>query len=188
MAEEPSPWVVRFAPLVPAAGEVLDVACGAGRHVRFFLAQGHSVTAVDRDVSGLADLTGSPGLTVIEAELEGGGPWPLEDLHFAGVVVTNYLHRPLFPALLTALAPGGALIYETFAAGNERFARPHSPDHLLRRGELLDVVRGKLRVVAFEDMEVAEPRPAVVQRICALAEADTGSAGLGATIRDRQRP
>lgn len=184
---EPSPWIVRFAPLVPAGGEVLDVACGAGRHVRFFLARKHAVTAVDSDVSGLADLRDIPGLTVIEADLESGQPWPLGHRRFAGVIVTNYLHRPLFPTLLRALAPGGALIYETFAAGHERFARPRHPDHLLRRGELLDVVRGKLRVIAFEDREVKEPMPAGVQRLCAVAAAEVRSAGCGRAFSGRRR-
>ena len=87
---------------------------------------------------------------------------------FAGVVVANYLHRPLFPRLLDALAPSGVLIYETFAAGNERFGRPSNPDFLLREGELLDVVKGKLRVVAYEDLFVADPKPAMIQRICAV--------------------
>ena len=160
----PSAWVERFAPFVPVGAPVLDVASGDGRHARLFLARGHPVTAVDRDTSRL----GTPGMTIVEADLE-TGPWPLADARFGGVVVTNYLHRPLFPALVAAVAPGGALIYETFAQGNERLGKPRNPDHLLRPGELLEAVRGSLRVVAYEDLEVSAPRRAMVQRICAVS-------------------
>ncbi len=164
----PSPWVERFAPLVPEGAAVLDVACGGGRHTRLFLARGHPVTAVDRDAARLDPPRGTPGLTVVEADLEAGGPWPFADTRFGGVVVINYLHRPLMVANVAAVAAGGALIYETFAQGNERFGKPRKPDHLLRPGELLQAARGKLRVVAYEDLEVSAPRPAMVQRICAV--------------------
>jgi len=164
----PSPWVQRFAERVPKGGTVLDLACGAGRHARLFLARGHPVVALDRDTSRLTDLAGAAGLEIVQADLEDGGPFPLAGRHFAGLVVTNYLHRPLFPALIAALVPGGVLIYETFAQGNERFGKPRNPDHLLRPGELLEAVRGHLRVLAYEDLTVEVPRPAAVQRICAL--------------------
>lgn len=167
--EAPSPWVERFAPLVPAGSAVLDVACGGGRHARLFLGRSHAVTAVDIDVSRLGPAADETGLTAIEADLEDGGRWPLGRARFGGVVVTNYLHRPLFPALVAAVAPGGVLIYETFARGNERFGKPRNPDHLLEPGELLEAVRGKLRVIAYEDVEAGEPRPAMIQRICAAA-------------------
>ena len=165
--ESPSAWVTRWAARVPAGGRVLDVACGGGRHTRYFAARGHSVVAVDRDSATPARLAGIPGVTALCADLEGGA-WPFPDERFAGIVVTNYLHRPLFPHVLAALAPAGALIYETFAAGNERFGRPSNPAFLLDPGELLDVVRGRLRVLAYEDLQVADPRPAMVQRICAV--------------------
>lgn len=169
---EPSAWVRRFAGLVPAGGPVLDLACGAGRHVRLFLACRHPVTALDRDISGLADLAGRPDLEIVEADLEDGRPFPLDGRRFAAVVVTSYLYRPLLPALVAAVAPGGLLIYETFARGNERFGKPRNPDHLLAPGELLEAVRGELRVLAYEDLTVEEPRPACVQRICARWETD----------------
>jgi SAM-dependent methyltransferase len=162
----PSAWVVRWSGLVPAGGRVLDIACGNGRHARFFAGRGHPVEAVDRDPAKLAPLAGIPGISARSADLE-GGQWPFPGERFAGIVVANYLHRPLFPHLLAALAAGGVLIYETFAAGNERYGRPSNPAFLLRPGELLDVVHGRLRVIAYEDLEVSEPRPAVVQRICA---------------------
>ena len=169
---EPSAWVRRFAPYVPAGGPVLDLACGGGRHVRLFLERGHPVTAVDRDLSGIADTIGRPGLEALEVDLEDGSPFPLAGRRFAGVIVTNYLYRPLFPALIAALAPGGAFIYETFAKGNEGFGRPRRPEHLMDPGELLEAVRGRLRVRAYEDLIVEAPRPAAIQRICAVNEAE----------------
>ncbi len=169
---EPSAWVLRFAPCVPAGGPVLDLACGGGRHVRLFLERGHPVTAVDVDLSGIADTIGRPGLEALEIDLEDGRPFPLAGRRFAGVIVTNYLYRPLFPALVAAVAPGGALIYETFAKGNEGFGRPRRPEHLMNPGELLEAVRGRLRVRAFEDLIVEAPRPAAIQRICAVNEAE----------------
>lgn len=175
--DDASPWVTRFAPLVPAAGGVLDVACGGGRHTRLFLRHGHPVVAVDRDLSGLADLIGDPALEAVEADLEDGRKPPFAGRGFAGVVVTNYLHRPLLPALVRSVAAGGILLYETFAAGNERHGRPSCPDFLLRPGELLDAVRGELRVVAYEDGVVDRPRAAAVQRICALRSRDTEGPG-----------
>lgn len=159
--------MVRFAPLIRAGGPVLDLACGYGRHVRLLLDRGHPVVAIDRDRDALAALPAAPTLEIIEADLETGASWPLSGRRFAGIVVTNYLYRPLFPVLLDALEADGVLIYETFAVGNERFGRPRNPDHLLKPGELLEVVRGACEVIAYEFLEVAEPRPAVVQRIAA---------------------
>jgi SAM-dependent methyltransferase len=165
----PSPWIVRFASLVPTGGIVLDLAAGSGRHTRFFRGRGHPVTAVDRDVTALARIADQ--VEVITADLEDGSGWPLGERRFAGIVVANYLHRPLFPTILGALAPGGALLYETFAVGNERFGKPSNPDFLLKPGELLEVARGRLHVVAYEDVELTEPKPAKVQRIAGVAPA-----------------
>lgn len=166
--DRPSAWVARFASLIEASAAMLDLACGGGRHVRYLLGCGFTVTAVDVDVSGLDDLRSNPKVEILRTDLE-AEPWPLGERRFAGVIVTNYLHRPLLPRILSAVAPGGLLIYETFAAGNERFGRPRNPDYLLRRGELLEVVRGTLTVIAYEDLDVSEPRPAAVQRIAAKA-------------------
>jgi SAM-dependent methyltransferase len=162
-----SPWVRRWAGRIPAASEVLDLACGSGRHSRYLAGLGHRILAVDRDVDALAGLAAVDGVDPRFADLE-TGTWPLGERRFGGIVVTNYLHRPLFPHLVDALAGGGVLIYETFAAGNERFGRPSNPDFLLRPGELLERVAGKTRVVAYEDLQVDEPGPAMVQRICAV--------------------
>lgn len=163
-----SPWIVRWAPLIAAGAAVLDVAAGSGRHTRFFLGRGHPVTALDRDVGRLADLAGEAGIEIVAADLEDGSPWPLPGRRFGAVVVTNYLHRPLWPALLGALEPGGVLLYETFMVGNERFGKPSNPAHLLRDGELLDVAReGRLSVVAYEAAMRSDPSPAMVQRIAA---------------------
>jgi SAM-dependent methyltransferase len=163
----PSPWVIRWADRVPAGGRVLDLASGNGRHASYFALRGHPVEAVDRDSAMLARLAGVPGIGTRCVDLE-GGPWPYGGEQFAGIVVANYLHRPLFPNLLAALAPEAVLIYETFAAGNERFGRPSNPAFLLQPGELLELVRGRLRVIAYEDVYVAAPKPAVIQRICAI--------------------
>lgn len=187
-ASPPSRWVERFAPLVAAGGPVLDVACGAGRHLRLFAGRGHPVTGVDLDLRGVADLEGAPGVTLMAADLENGAPWPLPpERRFAGIVVTNYLYRPLLPALLDALAPGGVLLYETFAMGNARFGRPSSPAFLLRNGELLDAVRGRLQVVAYEHGEVSSPKAAVIQRICAVNDLAPG-AGLDGEPEPRPLP
>jgi SAM-dependent methyltransferase len=162
---EPSAWVVAHAGLVPAGGAVLDLAAGGGRHARLFAARGHPVVAVDRDVSALGD---APGIEAIAADLEDGSPWPLGTRRFAGIVVTNYLHRPLFPALRAAVGPGGVLIYETFARGNERYGKPSNPDFLLADNELLALALPELAVVAYEHLYLETPRPALVQRIAAV--------------------
>lgn len=167
--DQPSPWVVRWAHHVPAGGAVLDVACGGGRHARFFAGRNHAVDAVDRDAAALATLQPVPGINTLCADIE-SGPWPCAGRAYAGVIVTHYLYRPLLPTLLSALAPGGALIYETFASGNERFGRPSNPDFLLQHGELLELVRGRLRVIAYEDVYVDVPKPALMQRICAVRQ------------------
>jgi SAM-dependent methyltransferase len=166
----PSAWVARWADRIPTGGRVLDVAAGNGRHARFLAGRGHPVEAVDRDSAALSGLAGVPGISTRCADLE-TGPWPYGGDRFAGAVVVNYLHRPLFPHLLAALAPAGVLIYETFAAGNERYGRPSNPAFLLKEGELLEVVRGRLKVIAYEDLYVADPRPAMLQRICAIKPA-----------------
>ncbi|ONT94234.1 class I SAM-dependent methyltransferase [Burkholderia cenocepacia] len=161
----PSRWVAQWARLVPAGGAVLDVAAGGGRHARWFASRGHPVVALDRDPAALAALRAIPGVDAREADLE-GAPWPLPaGERFAAVIVTNYLHRPLWPHLRDAVAPGGVLIYETFAQGNETVGKPSNPAFLLAPGELLDAVHGHLRVVAYEDGFIAAPREAFVQRL-----------------------
>ena len=165
----PSSWLTRFSPLVPITGHVLDVACGGGRHLRHFLARGCRVTGVDIDLRGVADLTAVTGVTLLQADLEGPAGWPGDLTGFDAVIVTNYLHRPLLPAIIGALRPGGVLIYETFANGNQRHGRPSSPAFLLRNGELLHLATGQgLQVVAFEQGEVSSPKAAIVQRLCAV--------------------
>jgi SAM-dependent methyltransferase len=160
-----SAWVRRFMPLIRHGGRVLDLAAGSGRHSRLLLANGYMVTAVDRDISALLPLAGR-GCELQKIDLETGAVWSLGTA-YDGIVVTNYLHRPLLPAISSALAPGGVLIYETFARGNERLGRPHNSDFLLRPGELLDAF-ATLTVVAFEQGEISVPRPSVIQRIAAI--------------------
>jgi len=152
---------VRWAPLVEH-GPVLDVACGGGRHARFFADRGLQVVAVDRDDQALPG-----GIRFVKADLEDGRPWPFAGQRFGAVVVTNYLYRPLFPHLVESLDEGGVLIYETFMTGNESYGRPSNPQFLLRPGELLQAF-GELAVAGFEQGRVERPKTAVIQRLCAL--------------------
>ena len=161
---QPAPWIVQWAGLVAPAASVLDLAAGRGRHSIFFADRGHKVTAVDRDVSTLLD---HPNIERLQADLEDGSPWPLPDRRFGAAVVTNYLHRPLMPQLLDAVAPSGVLLYQTFMVGNERFGKPSRPEFLLKDGELLELVRGKFSVIAYEARLISEPAMAMVQRIAA---------------------
>ena len=171
---QPSGWVRRFAGSIETGGAVLDVACGTGRHARLFIDRGHPVVAIDRYNAGIVDLLGQNRFEFIEADLEDGPTWPLGERRFAAIVATNYLHRPLIPRLVEALAPGGVLIYETFARGNERHGRPRNPNFLLAPGELLAAVSNRLVVIAYEHGEVTRPGAAVIQRICAVNTPATG--------------
>ena len=171
LSDRPSPWVCRWAHLIRPAGTVLDVACGRGRHLRWLAEQGFRATGVDRDAAALEALRGAA--EVIVADLE-GGPWPLADRSFDAVVVTNYLWRPLWPALRSALNPGGVWLHETFAEGQQTVGRPSRPEFLLRPGELLAAALG-LHVVAFEDGFLEAPER-FVQRIAAVAPAGNEAA------------
>ena len=178
----PSPWIVRFAHLVPAGARVLDLAAGRGRHARYFAARGAQVLAVDRDAASLATLAAVAGVTTRTLDLEGSA-WPLPGERFDAVVVTNYLHRAQFAALRAALADDGTLLYETFAMGNEAYGRPTNPDHLLCEGELLTLAGlppAPMRIVAFEQGLVANgTRPAVVQRLAAVGQVRSWPPELG---------
>ncbi len=181
--ERPSSWVERFAPLIPRRtnGWALDLACGRGRHVRLLRAHGLAVVALERDPAALAAIA-DDAVEKVAADLETDG-WPFGERRFDGIVIANYLHRPLFPALARALSPGGILIYETFARGNERFGRPRNPNHLLEPGELLAAF-GALHVIAYECGALGGERPRVVARLCAArsgtpAEAATFALNTG---------
>jgi SAM-dependent methyltransferase len=164
----PSAWVGRFAYLVPDGARVLDVAAGRGRHARLFAARGARVVAVDRDADALASLRGVAGVETMVADIV-AGPWPFSAESFDAVIVTNYLHRPLLAPIVAAVASGGALLYETFSAGHEALGRPTNPDFLLRENELVDVARGHLSIVAFEQgCKGGGDRPAIVQRLAAI--------------------
>ena len=173
----PSPWVRRFAPLIAPGASVLDVACGQGRHMRWLAEQGFRMTGVDRDPAAIAAVQNT-GEAVL-ADIESGG-WPLPGRRFGGVVVTNYLWRPLMPQVLASVAEGGVLIYETFAAGNQTVGKPSRPDFLLQPGELLHWCSGPdWRVVAYEDGFLAAP-DRFVQRIAAVRRAPAPSGPPGA--------
>ncbi len=162
-SETPSAWVQRWSHLVPAGGSVLDVACGHGRHLRWFAQRGHAVTGVDRSPEAVAAVQ-PLGRTVL-ADIE-NGPWPLDGERFDAVVVTNYLWRPLLPRILDSVAVGGVLLYETFASGNESVGKPSRPDFLLQPGELLQASQG-LHIVAYEDGFCDRPER-FVQRLAAV--------------------
>jgi SAM-dependent methyltransferase len=159
--EAPSGWVLRWAPLVER-GPLLDLACGGGRHARLFASRGLEVVAVDRESPVFAEK-----VEFVKADLEDGSPWPLAGRRFAAIVVTNYLHRPLFPRIAESLEEGGVLIYETFMIGNERYGRPSNPQFLLRPGELLEAF-ATLTPLGFEQGRVDSPKLAMIQRLCAL--------------------
>jgi SAM-dependent methyltransferase len=185
-APAPSPWIVGWAHLVPAGARVLDLACGSGRHARFFATRGARVVAVDRDAAALATMEGVAGIEVRVDDLE-AATWPLAGERFDAIVVANYLFRPRLADLLAALADDGTLLYETFARGNEAFGRPANPDFLLAPGELLALAAESLTVVAFAQGYVATAeRGAVVQRLAAVGRrrpwppplaADAGGSG-----------
>jgi len=163
--ESPSEWVRRWSHLIAPGATALDVACGAGRHLRWLRGLGHEVTGVDRSAEALAACAGLGEL--VQADIE-NGPWPFAGRRFGAVVVTNYLWRPLLPAIVGSVAPGGVLIYETFAHGNETVGRPARPEFLLAPGELIQACAG-LRVVAYEDGFLQAPER-FVQRVTAVRE------------------
>ena len=164
---KPSAWIVRFAPLVASGARVLDLACGYGRQARHFAARGARVLAVDRDAAALATLAGVRGIETRAVDLETGA-WPFAAERFDAIVAVHYLHRALFPHLLLSLSGDGVLLYETFAAGNAAYGKPSNPDFLLAPGELLELAREKLNVIAFEQGVVDGESPAVIERIAAV--------------------
>jgi SAM-dependent methyltransferase len=173
-ASAASPWLQRWAHLLPPGARVLDVACGGGRHLAYLSERGCVVTGVDRDGTALAlAAERAPSASLTQADIE-HGPWPWPGRQFDAVVITNYLWRPLIPTLRASVALGGVLIWETFAHGNETVGKPSRPDFLLAPGELLRVAEG-WRVIAYEDGFVPEPAR-FVQRIVAVNQAAEPSA------------
>lgn len=166
----PSEWVKVHLDQMPCNGQILDLACGSGRHARLLAAAGYSVVAVDRDEQALSGLAGIAGIETRCLDLE-GEEWPLAGEQFSRIVVTNYLWRPRLQDLASMLQPGGVLIYETFMVGNEAFGKPSNPDFLLRPGELRRFAEEQgWSILAFAEGEVSTPKPAVTQRICALKQ------------------
>lgn len=167
-SEPVSPWVQRYAHLARKHGTVLDLACGTGRHARFFSSQGMRVTGVDKNAEALAELT-THGIETLWADIE-AGTWPLEGRSFDTVIVTNYLWRLLLPRIAACVAERGVIIYETFALGNEHYGKPSNPDFLLAPDELLQHFGAKqgFQVIAYEDITQKTPKPARIQHIAAV--------------------
>jgi len=163
----PSGWVTRWAKLIPSSGKILDLACGSGRHLRWLLERDQPLIGIDIDTSGAQDLLDPPNLELLETDLEQPG-FQFPDQSYAAIIVTNYLYRPLLPLLPKQLGADGVLIYETFAEGNEEFGRPSNPDFLLRPDELLNTYTNHLQIAGFEQGYIDKPKPAIVQRICAI--------------------
>jgi SAM-dependent methyltransferase len=176
--ESPSDWVKKWAHLAQPDSLVLDIACGAGRHMQLFKQMGHRCTGIDRSAEALSHANAYG--QVLEADIE-SGPWPLEGQQYDVVVVTNYLWRPLMPRILESIAPGGLLIYETFSAGHEKVGKPSRPDFLLKPGELLQTF-APLRVIAFEDGYWGET-PKYVQRIVAVHQVHDSDRQFGLSCR-----
>ncbi|HEB26779.1 MAG TPA: SAM-dependent methyltransferase [Porticoccus sp.] len=172
----PDAWIIKFAPLVPK-GQILDLACGRGRHGRYFLNQNYPVTFLDQNISGVADLENHPKAKLMQYDLETPTPgsgyqekgvlWPFDVDLFSGIVVSNYLHRPLFPYLLQSLKPGAVLLYKTFSQGNEQFGKPSNPAFLLHENELRDVFEPALDIVDFRQGKESNP-DRITQAICAI--------------------
>lgn len=165
-----SEWVERHYKLIQEKGLVLDLAGGSGRHTRFLALKGYRLVLLDKDVSGAIDLRLAKNVELIVHDLEVGKLWPLNNNSFDGIIVTNYLYRPIMSRLLKLLSKNGVLIYETFALGNERFGGPKNPDYLLKPGELIDLAHPKLRVIAYEECLRGAPSPAFLQRIAAVVK------------------
>lgn len=166
MTEKPSPWIVKYGPLIRKEGRVLDLACGNGRHAIRLAKQGYLVDAIDRDAQVVSNMVGMDNINVVIVDLEASG-WPHSDQRYDGIIVSRYLYRPLLHTLAAILNPGGVLIYETFMVGNEHYGKPSNPDFLLLPNELLEIYSPLLNIIAFEQGEEKTPRPAVMQRICA---------------------
>jgi len=162
-----SPWIRRFCSVIPQNGLVLDLACGSGRHSQFLVEAGYSVLAVDQNTDAISQIK-HPHLEVERMDLE-GKVWPLLGRQFTGIVVTNYLYRPHIAELPKMLSDGGVLLYETFAQGNGEFGKPSNPDFLLKTGELLSFsAQNGLKVLAYEHLYIDDPKPAMIQRLCAV--------------------
>ena len=164
----PSAWVQRCSDLLKPCSTVLDLACGSGRHTHYLAGKGHDVTALDKNPEALSKISSSIGISPYEFDLETGS-WPFSELKFDAIVVTNYLYRPILQNIVDTLSPSGILIYETFMSGNEQFGRPSNPDFLLRPNELINLVHEKLNVLLYEAGRVNDPKPGLIQRICAVS-------------------
>ena len=169
LLENPSPWFVKYAPLINKKGRVLDLACGNGRHAIWLAKQGYQVDVIDRDVDVVSNMVGMDNIKVSIIDIE-TGDWPQSDQRYDGLIVSRYLYRPLLHTFATMLNPRGVLIYETFMMGNECYGKPSNPDFLLLPNELLEIYSPLLNIISFEQVHEEMPRPAVMQRICATKD------------------
>lgn len=160
-----SPWIEKYANLIPNRNPVLDLACGSGRHSFFLAAMGHDVVAIDINTEAIGKHSIPHNLHIKEWDLE-GRTWPFPKEKFSGIVVVNYLWRPLFPQMLFSLEAGGIMIYETFAEGNEKYGRPKNPEYLLAADELKQAC-SQTDILHYQHGFVETPDPAVKQYIVA---------------------
>ena len=163
-------WINQYLSQIPAAGLVLDVASGCGRHAELALQHGYRVIALDRDISGITRR--GANLECLQFDLEAGS-WPFPPALFDGMLVCNYLYRPLMSHLGTALKPGGVLLYTTFMQGNQAYGRPSNPDYLLRPNELQESFKQGFTEIAFEQGFTNNPAAGVRQSICVRKQADS---------------
>ena len=167
MNKEPNKWVECYSSLIPFGKGVLDLACGSGRHTGMLLNNGYQVTAVDIDTTLVKQNFSNKKLNIVKCDLETLSSWPFGKNSFLGIIVVNYLHRPLYSRIMESLEEGGVLIYQTFADGNSRYGKPKNPDYLLKRGELKTVFGG-MRIISYQHGYLSYPSQSVVQRICCI--------------------
>ena len=167
MNKKPNKWVECYSSLIPSGGSVLDLACGSGRHTGMLLNKGYQVTAVDIDTTLIKQNFSNKNLNIVKCDLESLSFWPFEKNSFLGIIVVNYLHRPLFSKIIESLREEGVLVYQTFADGHSRYGKPKNPDYLLKRGELKTVF-DSMKIISYQHGYLSYPSQSIIQRICCV--------------------